>query len=236
MEAWHRTLPDGGTVQVRATDRTDGDLRVDAEPSPLALRRAAVVDRPWVWLRQVHGADVVVLTADDDHARVAGTAADAVVTTRADVALAVHGADCGIVALSSPEGVIGAAHAGWRGVEAGVIGAAATAMRELGATRIDAVVGPCIGPECYEFGAGELEQLSSLLGPEVVGSTSWGAPALDLPVALDLSCRVAEVDVVGRGGRCTACAADLRWSFRARHDHARQAMVVWRERADGAMA
>jgi copper oxidase (laccase) domain-containing protein len=236
MEAWHRTLPDGGTVQVRATDRTDGDLRVDAEPSGLAARRAAVVDRPWVWLRQVHGADVVVLAAGDDHARVAGTAADAVVTTRADVALAVHGADCGIVALSSPEGVIGAAHAGWRGVAAGVIGAAAATMRELGATRIDAVVGSCIGPECYEFGVDELARLSSLLGPEVVGSTRSGAPALDLAAALDRSCRVAQVDVVGRSDRCTACAADLLWSFRDRHDHARQAMVVWREPVGEALA
>jgi YfiH family protein len=216
-------------VEVRATDRADGDLRIDGEPTALAARRRAVVDRPWVWLRQVHGAEVLVVTPGDDPTAVAGRAADAVVTTRADIALAVHGADCGMLALSSPEGVIGAVHAGWRGIEAGVVGDAAEAMRGLGASRIDAVVGPCIGPECYEFGPEPLALLRAALGPTVVGATRSGAPALDVPAALDRSLALAGVDVVARSARCTACAVDELWSFRARGDDARQAVVVWRE-------
>lgn len=228
MEAWHQPLPGGGTVQIRATDRADGDLRVDGDAGLLA-RRAAVIDRPWVWLRQVHGAGVVVVEPSDDPSEVAGSAADAAVTTRADVALAVHGADCGIVGLWSPEGVIGTAHVGWRGLEAGVIPEAVRSMRGLGATRVAAVVGPCIGPECYEFGGADLERLGAALGPRVVATTSWGTPALDLPAGVAHVLGAAGVDVVARSGRCTACAADDHWSYRARGDDARQAMVVWRE-------
>ena len=231
MEAWHLATSDGGAVQVRATDRTDGDLRIDGEVAALTERRGRIADRPWVWLRQAHGADVVVVGPGDDLPAVSGRAADAVVTVRTDVALAVHGADCGVLALSSPEGVIGAVHAGWRGLEAGVVGEAAAAMRHLGASRIEAVVGPCIGPECYEFGVGPLERLADDLGPEVVGTTRAGTPALDVPAALERSLVRAGVEVVGRSGRCTACAAEDLWSFRARGDVGRQAVVVWREPA-----
>ncbi|HEY6530931.1 MAG TPA: polyphenol oxidase family protein [Acidimicrobiales bacterium] len=233
MEAWHRPLPGGGSVQVRATDRADGDLRVDGDPSTLAARRRGVVDLPWVWLRQVHGADVVVVDSDDDVAELVGTAADALVTTRRDVALAVHGADCGIVAFSSPEGVIGVAHAGWRGLRAGVIGAVAATMRGQGASRIEAVLGPCIGPACYEFAPDQLAELGAALGADIAGSTRWGTPALDLPAALDHALAAADVDVVGRSRRCTACAADELWSFRARRDDARQAVVVWQRPSTG---
>ena len=43
------------------TTRADGDFRIDAPPAELASRRRALVDLPWVWLRQVHGADVLVV-------------------------------------------------------------------------------------------------------------------------------------------------------------------------------
>jgi YfiH family protein len=227
VQEWHEPLPDGRVVEVRATSRAEGDLAVDGAVAQLRTRRAALVDRPWVWLRQVHGRDVVVVADADDPAARAGTEADGVVTARGDIALAVHGADCGIVGLWSPEGVIGAAHAGWRGVEAGVLDAVAERMRALGATTISAVVGPCIGPECYEFGAEQLEALAQRLGPEVRSTTSWGAPALDLPAAVVASLSTAGVDVVAPPAPCTACAVEDQWSFRARGETGRQALVVW---------
>ncbi len=234
MQAWQRLLPDGRAVQVRATDRTDGDLRVDGEPALLHERRAAVADRPWVWLRQVHGAGVVVVEPDDDPSRSAGSPADAVVTVRTDVALAVHGADCGIVALWSAEGIVGAAHAGWKGLEAGVLDATAARMRQLGAGSVRAVLGPCIGPECYEFGVEELDRLAGALGESVRGRTASGGPALDLRAAVRAALAAAEVEVVRADPRCTACArgADggpALFSHRARGDQARQALVVWLE-------
>ncbi len=228
MGAWREPLPDGRAVELRATSRADGDLFVDGPADALIARRRAVVDRPWVWLRQVHG-DRVVVVGPDDPATVAGAEADAAVTTRADVALAVHGADCGILGLWSPEGVVGVAHAGWKGLVAGVIPAAAAAMRSLGASRVSAVAGPCIGPECYEFGADDLASVEAVLGPEVRGTTSWGTPGLDLPAALAAACATADVALVAPASPCTACEVDLHWSHRARADTGRQAMVVWLE-------
>jgi polyphenol oxidase len=227
VHEWHEPLPDGRAVEVRATTRAEGDLSVLGPPVELGARRAAVVDRPWVWLRQVHGREVVVVADGDDPDRLAGTEADAVVTTRADLALAVHGADCAIVGLWSPEGVIGAAHAGWKGLEVGVLAAAADAMRALGASSIDAVAGPCIGPECYEFGAEGLGALARAFGPGVVATTSWGTPALDLPAAVAVALGRAGVSLVAPPVACTACAADDQWSFRARGETGRQALVVW---------
>jgi copper oxidase (laccase) domain-containing protein len=227
--AWHEPLPDGRAVELRATSRADGDLFVDGPAEALAARRQAVVDRPWVWLRQVHGHRVVVVRPDDDPASLAGSEADAVVTTRSDVALAVHGADCGVLGLWSPEGVVGAAHAGWKGLAVGVIPAVAAAMRSLGASRVEAVAGPCIGPECYEFGADELASIEAVLGAGVRGTTSWGTPALDLPAALAAACAAADVVLTEPAAPCTACAVDEHWSHRARADTGRQAMVVWLE-------
>ncbi len=65
--------------------------------------------------------------------------------------------------LWSPSGVIGAAHAGWRGLDAGVIEATWQAMTELGAEDIDFHIGPHIGVECYEFGADDLDRLAAAL-------------------------------------------------------------------------
>ena len=231
MQAWHEPLPDGRAVEVRATTRLDGDLAVDGPVDELSARRAGIVARPWVWLRQVHGREVVVVADGDDPSVLAGTPADAVVTTRADIALAVHGADCSIVGLWSPEGVIGAAHAGWRGLEADVMGAVAAEMRARGASTIAAIAGPCIGPECYEFGPSELERLAERLGPEVWGTTSWGTPALDLPVALAASMRQADIVLLSPPWVCTACSEATQWSHRARAETGRQALLVWLESA-----
>jgi copper oxidase (laccase) domain-containing protein len=240
VEEAHARLPDGRGVELRSTDRDDGDLRVDGQADDLGRRRAAIVDRPWVWLRQVHGAEVVSFGPEDDPAAVAGTEADAVVTRRDDVALAVHGADCGIVGLWSPEGVIGAAHAGWRGLLAGVVGATIDRMAEMGASRVRAVTGPCIGPCCYEFTGPELAELEERFGPRVVGRTSAGSPALDLPQALAAAFEGSIPAVALVAPRCTGCGrsvgtrplpdpldAPQHWSHRARGEVGRQAMVVW---------
>lgn len=104
-----------------------------------------------VTVHQVHSSDVVVATAawpDDARPR-----ADALVTDRPGLALGVVTADCAPVLLADREaGVIGAAHAGWKGAFAGVIAATVKAMEELGAdrSRIVAAVGPCIARRSYE--------------------------------------------------------------------------------------
>lgn len=103
-------------------------------------------------VHQVHSADVVVVDETFSGSR---PQVDAMVTRVRDVALGVLAADCGPVLFADGEnGVIGAAHAGWKGALGGVLENTIEAMVALGATRnrIIAVLGPSIGPASYEVG------------------------------------------------------------------------------------
>ena len=104
-------------------------------------------------LYQVHGVAVADGRAPwDDSAR---PRADAAVTDRPGQVLSIVTADCAPVLFADAEaGVIGAAHAGWRGAVAGVLEATIDAMEGIGArrARIAALVGPCIGQASYEVG------------------------------------------------------------------------------------
>lgn len=115
-----------------------------------------------VGLMQVHGTDVVEVTEPWQPG--AGPQADAMITRRPGVALGIVTADCAPILLADVDaGVVGAAHAGWRGAVAGVIEATATAMIGLGARpeTISACVGPCIGQPSYEVGSDVYEAVVS---------------------------------------------------------------------------
>jgi YfiH family protein len=223
----HRVpLADGGTVHVVATGKRDGDLAIDGPPSMLAARRAAIVDRPWTWLRQVHGGVVV----DGDDPTVVGVEADAAVGGAAERAFAVHTADCAPVALVAPgEGVVGVAHAGWRGLVAGVVEATAERMRARGATRLVAVVGPCIGPAGYAFGRADLDVVAARYGEAVRARTATGEPALDLRAGIRTALRACDAELLAMSDRTTDADDDL-FSFRSRGDGGRQALVAWSDR------
>lgn len=123
----------------------------------VAINRARVaealglVPEALVSVHQVHSPDVVTLDAPVvDKPR-----ADAMVTATPGLGLAILTADCQPVLFSDPgAGVIGAAHAGWKGAQAGVLEATLDAMEALGARRsnISAVIGPCISQSAYEVG------------------------------------------------------------------------------------
>jgi len=104
-----------------------------------------------VTVHQVHSADVVAVTAPlTDRPR-----ADGMVTATPGLALAVLTADCQPVLFADADaGVVGAAHAGWRGAKEGVLEATVDAMVALGARRdrISAVIGPTISQSAYEVG------------------------------------------------------------------------------------
>lgn len=205
----------------------DGDLAIGSAEPGLTARRRAIVDLPWTWLRQVHGSDVVTVLEPGGSR---GVPADAAVTAVAGAVLAVQTADCAPVLLSSPQGVVGAAHAGWRGLTAGVIGAAVEAMRALGAIDISASLGPCIAATSYEFSSAELTTLAFRFGPDVVGATSAGAPAFDLRIGVRQALREVGVEL-DRTDDCppdTATDPDY-FSWRARGDVGRQSSVIWLE-------
>lgn len=185
-----------------------------------------IAPAPWHWVRQVHGGVVITLpAAGSSDGPPSRRKADGIVASEPGYRLAMFAADCALVGMASPEGVIGIAHCGWRGLVEGIIEAVATEMRLAGASSIAAVRGPCIGPECYEFSENELELVERRHGPAVRSVTAGGALSLDLPAGVRLSAVAAGITVLEEVGLCTAC--DPRWfSLRARRDEGRHAMVV----------
>jgi hypothetical protein len=132
--------------------------RDDAEAVAENRRRAAAAldhaHAELVGLYQVHG--VAVATLREPWPEAARPQADAMVTDRPGLLLGIVTGDCAPVLFADARaGVIGAAHAGWRGALAGIIEATIAAMERLGATRksIAAAIGPCIAQPSYEVGA-----------------------------------------------------------------------------------
>jgi copper oxidase (laccase) domain-containing protein len=133
-------------------------------------------------------------------------------------------ADCAPIALVAGDAVA-AVHCGWRGLKAGVIPAAVQAVRTLGRPPVRAVVGPCISPAHYEFGAEELDQVTRRIGPVVRSRTEAGAPALDLRAGV--AAALASAGVVDRSDVdvCTYESAD-HFSHRRDGVTGRQALIV----------
>ncbi|MGN6161666.1 MAG: peptidoglycan editing factor PgeF [Marmoricola sp.] len=187
----------------------------------------------WVHLRQVHGAHVHLadlaqndadlaqndadLAQNDadlaqNDADLARYEADGVVTRDAGLTLSVRAADCVPVLLADPDaGVIGAAHAGRKGVAAGVVLETVRAMRARGGMHIQAWIGPYICGACYEVPA-EMQQDVVGQVPATASTTSWGTPALDLGAGLRSQLEESGVEVHDLS-RCTRESLDL-YSYR----------------------
>jgi YfiH family protein len=205
----HGGVSEGPYASLNLGSHTDDD------PAAVAANRqraSALAGRPLAAVHQVHGTDVVA--AGD-----AVADADALLETdgRAPLVLV---ADCVPIVLVTPEGV-GAVHAGWRGLHGGIVANSVRALRDLGATRIAAAIGPCIGPCCYEVG----DELRAAFG--TTGRT------LDLPGIAAAQLAAAGVDEVHAAGMCTSCTerdgAPLFFSHRRdRGVTGRQAGMAWR--------
>ena len=187
-----------------------GDEPVAVEANRVRVAEAVAVPRDHLlFMNQVHGDRVVVV---DGPWSGAVPDADAVVTTRPDVALAVLVADCTPVLLLDREaGVAGAVHAGRPGMVAGVVGRAVATMRELGARSIEAAVGPSVCGRCYEVPA-EMRADAARVAP-VSATVSWtGTPAVDVAAGVVAQLRELDVAVHWVPG-CTRESADL-YSYR----------------------
>lgn len=221
-------------AHIKWSDATDGNLgHHPFDPDhgeaccgePLRDRWSQFHSHGWLRLKQVHGNNVVVA---NDVREFAGAPADAAITNKFNVALGIATADCAPIALVSDEGIIGAMHAGWRGLAAGVVAETASKMRGMGATRLYAALGPCIHEECYEFLGDDLTMLSQRFGEGVVGKTSNGSTALNMIAAVSAACIASDVDLQYISDDCTAHSGK-HFSFRAKKDDARQVMLVWKE-------
>jgi YfiH family protein len=224
-----RTVPPGswvaslaGGAEVLSAGRLGGDF-ADPEAPSAVFAEHRLVGTSWTWLRQVHGARVVVVDRPGSRR---GESADAAVTACPGAVLAVFTADCGPIGMASPEGVTGVAHAGWRGIVAGVVEATVAAMRSLGASDVEAAVGPCIAPHAYRFSPPELQLVVDRYGPGVVATDAEGYPALDLRAAVRTALERSGASLVATAATCTHCSAQ-HWSWRARQDSRRQVTVVY---------
>ncbi|MCX6526272.1 MAG: polyphenol oxidase family protein [Actinobacteria bacterium] len=203
----------------------------------LRQRRASIAPAPWTWLRQVHGGRVVVVEHPGEFA---GAEADAAVTAVSDAVLCVQTADCAGVLFAgfseqktstrSDENcvvAVGAAHAGWRRVAAGILQSTVEALVSLGAQSVVWELGPCISPAAYEFGEIELAALVDRYGESLRGRTDSGAPALDLRAAVRAA--LSETPAVYQGSHSIPCTATDPgfFSWRARQDSGRQTSAIW---------
>jgi YfiH family protein len=165
---------------------------------------------------QVHGAEVQVHheppgpgrqgfgSPGDDLARV-----DAQVTDSADVTPLVLVADCVPVALAAPSAV-SMVHCGWRGVAAGIVERAVTALRRLAdAGEVHAAIGPAIGPCCYEVGP-EVRDVFARNGH----TDALDGRMLDLPRVVGRELESLGVQDVALAGICVSCNAELFFSHR----------------------
>ncbi|MEV3970053.1 peptidoglycan editing factor PgeF [Streptomyces sp. NPDC050698] len=180
-----------------------------------------------VWMNQVHGADVAVV--DGPWGSSTGIpSADAIVTTRRGLALAVLTADCVPVLLADPvAGVAAAAHAGRPGMIAGVVPAAVRAMTDLGAepSRIVARTGPTVCGRCYEVPEAMRAEVSAI-EPAAYAETGWGTPAVDVSAGVH-----AQLERLGVRDRqqSPVCTLESRDHFSYRRDRTtgRLAGYVW---------
>jgi YfiH family protein len=146
----------GGGVSTGVYAGLNVGLGSDDDRAAIAENRARAIEAvlpgaALVTLHQVHSAEAVAVTAPfADEAR---PHADALVTDRPGLLLGILTADCAPVLLAdAAAGVVGAAHAGWKGALGGVTDATLSAMEALGAdrSRIVAAIGPCIARASYE--------------------------------------------------------------------------------------
>jgi YfiH family protein len=218
-------------------------LRVGDDPRRVLANRRRVATvlglagLPWALARQVHGARVLRVDAgrpgQDPGAGPPGVEvvrlgqgppegkppvgeADGLVTTDAGVVLAVLTADCAPVLLADPgAGVVGAVHAGWRGLAAGAVEAGVAAMAALGADLAATVglVGPAVGGCCYEVGPEVREAVGARL-PAALATTRDGRPAIDPAAAAAQALARAGVGQVRVAGECTVDAKERFFSHR----------------------
>lgn len=188
------------------------------------------------WTSQVHG----IAVADSCTVIPGGPVqvADAGVSNRSGVVCAVMTADCLPVLFADLDGkVVGAAHAGWRGLAGGVLGATVAAMRARGAGEITAWLGPAIGPQAFEVGADVLDSFMAGARGEAEAQQVRAAFAAypgregkylaDMYALARLFLARDGVTRVSGGTHCTFTERDSFYSYRRDHVTGRQASLIW---------
>ncbi len=202
-------------------------------------RFAAALGATPVWLNQVHGADVVRLDASHLAPGNSMPRADASFSTERGVACAVLVADCLPVLMASADGrVVGAVHAGWRGLAAGVVEHTVAAMvrtSNLRAGEIQAWLGACIGADAFEVGEDVLRAFGTDAATADPARFAWrpradGSPRWRADLALLARDRLIALGLRSiNGGRwCTVADRSRFFSFRRDGRTGRMAAAIAR--------
>jgi polyphenol oxidase len=237
------TLRNGAGISAPPFDDFNLGARCGDAPDAVAANRAALAARfglpsPPHWLHQVHGTHVVRVDSpcrperSEGPAPPAEPAADAAVTDAPGVVLAILTADCLPVVFAADDGgEVGAAHAGWRGLAAGVLEATVAAMRTSPA-RLRAWLGPAAGPQAYEVGA---EVRDTFLAYDNAAASAFVATRpghwrIDLYTLARMRLAHAGLaaDAVHGGGLCTISDPSRFYSHRRDARTGRMATLVWR--------
>jgi YfiH family protein len=228
-----------GGVSMSPFDELNLGRHVDDDPDRLHANRDLLAraigsrESRCCYLNQVHGVVVRTVTADQVgrymtySGRLDG---DAMVTAVAAVPLVIQVADCLPVLLADPVArVVGAAHAGRRGMASGVVTATVEAMVAAGATAggTRAVIGPGVCARCYEVPAAMAAEVDAAV-PGTASVTRTGTPSVDLAAGVASQLAALGVTQVSVDGRCPVESPEL-FSHRRDGVTGRFAGVVWLE-------
>jgi YfiH family protein len=208
----------GDSAQAVATNRTTLDRQLGGN-----LR--------WQWLQQVHGSDVVAAPAGD-----AVAVADGLFTRVPGIACCVLTADCLPVMFAAKSGdEVAVAHAGWRGLAAGIIENTVNSLSSSAADLI-AWLGPAIGPCHFEVGAGVRTAFLNAAATPAAGeaiegcfqaSRDAGKYRADLYAIARVKLHQLGLQQVWGGDYCTVCDEELFYSFRRDGDTGRMASIIY---------
>lgn len=249
MFSWRAEVRPGIWAAFTNVEAGNLALHVGDDPDAVRLRRqlleqaAGLGPRRFRFMNQVHGAEVAVVGAGAgdnpadaaDGADTGAPTADAMVSVGEPLAVMV--ADCVPIVLVGEGGgagpVLGVVHAGRPGLAAGVVPAAVTRMRSLGATDLSAWIGPSICGSCYEVPEGMRADVAAIV-PAAWCTTAVGTPGLDLPAGVRSQLEAEGVAVEYSGG-CTREDEEL-YSYRRNSHTGRFAGLVWTDDAAGEAA
>lgn len=208
------------------------NLGMHVMDSPLLVQenrgvlRTALPAEP-AWLEQVHGTDIV------DAARLVDIPqADASFTTASNTVCVIMTADCLPVLFCDRLGsVVAAAHAGWRGLAAGILEKTVARMRAAGADEVTTWLGPAIGPEYFEVGA-EVRQAFVAHDPNASNAFKPiaerdGKYLADIYALARIRLRHAGVQSINGGAFCTFNEARRFYSYRRDKITGRMASLIW---------
>ncbi|WP_168793717.1 peptidoglycan editing factor PgeF [Paraburkholderia aromaticivorans] len=229
-------LPGGLNLGMKSGD----DLAAVAANRERLLKLAGVSEA--AWLEQIHGASIVSAEAVLAQAHASGTPtrADASVTDRPGTVCVVMVADCMPVLFCDEAGrAVGAAHAGWRGLAAGIVEQTAQRVAELAgveAGALHAYLGPSIGPDAFEVGADVRDAFMNGVGHAQRDATANafvehphnpGKYLADLPALARLRLQRLGVTRIVGGDLCTVTQRERFYSYRRDRETGRMAALIW---------